>query len=235
MPGADGKPLEGEPGFQRSDDKGKDALVETQEKLAEAEKQLQQARTWKERSEILDEMLADPELLEFLEGKRGGGKGKDGKDESKFRTGLEDLDDKDLVIKQLDAKIAELTKDIKGMKDIYQKDQEIVWREKIDSEILSMQSDKTNFPFFKECRDEMATLLETGQVSTLKQAYKIAAFDRAAAHGRANKKPGWREGQEEDKDNKPLPEKKPGEKISVREALNRAADYVGFVDSGERD
>lgn len=145
----------------------------------EYEQLLVEASTSKEKAELLDQLLADPEFQAYLDHKEEPEKAP--RVPPPPKTGVKTPD----LVAQLEKVIEPLRNDIETMKKVYYEDQEKVWAVEADRQIAAMASNKEEFPFFLEVQAEMAKLLESGRASSMVDAYRLCTYDKARASGRA--------------------------------------------------
>lgn len=146
------------------------------------EKLLVEANSHKEKAELLDQLLDDPEFQQFVSQVESGSKETAPPKEPPKKGTTQRTDD---LVAKLEEVIEPIKREIESMKSVYQQDQETAWAAEADRQIEAMKNDKEHFPFFEEVQPAMAKLLESGRATSMSDAYMIAAFDKAKAEGRS--------------------------------------------------
>jgi len=148
---------------------------------ADYDRLLSEARTSKEKAEILDALMDDPDFQTYLNSE---GPVSSTPATKPPASRSEASSTKELIESTLKELVKPLVDDIASMKEVYMTDKRSNWEAEASAQVAAMQKDTVNFPFFKEVWEEMADLLEKGEATNLANAYRIAAFGKAEAQGR---------------------------------------------------
>jgi hypothetical protein len=189
---------------------------------ADYDKLLIEATTAKEKATLFDEMLQDPDFLEFLNKDDAPKPAAAAKPVTPGATS---------DVKALQQQVEALTSKLENLGKVYGADREAFMRLESHKLIDTMTTDKENYPFFddKAVKEEMAVLLEQGRAVNMQDAYRLATYSKSVATGRnqvVSKKGivtlplGQRTGS-------PLPAA--GGKRSLQDILGDALDKTGVV------
>jgi len=224
--------------IKMKDAEGKEVEVATMEEYNGVLEQLQNATSAVEKAKLLDELLEDPGFQKYLHAQDDDTAPPEDLTVTKPKAAEANKPTAPVVTQQLQEVLEPLKREIEQLKSVYQTDKDSFLIKEAEREVASMTSNKQDFPFFEEVREEMTKLLTSGRAVSLVDAYRLATYDKAKAAGREevtrkrSRVPLLGPSGEKGKDaSRPTF----GAKQTLRDILEQAADKVGTLTYGEAE